>query len=69
MVENPSMAVGVPAAAAGPAPMTVEALKCSLGRHRRHLVWVLAVLGVLVAALAAAEVMLGNTVYPVQVVL
>ena len=29
----------------------------------------LAVLGVLVAALAAAEVMLGNTVYPVQVVL
>ena len=46
-------------------PMTVAALKRSLGRHRRRLACVLGVLAVLVAVLAAAEIMLGNTVYPV----
>ena len=51
------------------APMTVACLKRSLGRHRRRLACVLGVLAVLAAVLAAAEVMLGNTVYPVQTVL
>lgn len=49
--------------------MTVTALKRSLGRHRRRLACVLGVLAVLAAVLAAAEIMLGNTVYPVQTVL
>ena len=69
MVENPS----APAAPSGferatRTPMTVESLRRALGRRRHRLTRVLALLGVLVAALAAAEVMLGNTAYPLQTV-
>ena len=70
MVENPSMSA-VPSGSdqALRTPMAVESLRRVLGRHRRRLARVLALLGVLVAALAAAEVMLGNTAYPLQTVI
>lgn len=49
--------------------ITVASLKRSLGRHRTRLAWVLGVLALLALALAAAEIMMGNTVYPPHTVL